>query len=224
MSEIVRKVSDKFEVVLASSSARRYEILHEVMGFNDITLMKPSFEENLDKRKYVNNPKGYVRDTSAEKARGIRADLAESFNKSNGKQIKPKLVICADTVVIDPENNIHEKPKKWELQLENLLKFRNAREPLRVVTAVNLIKWISPQDFTTTSYDDETEIYFDNELPVDIVHDYVQSGDALEVAGGLKVQTFGGSMIQRINGDFFNVVGLPLNRTFKAIYRAAFEA
>ncbi|SCV03759.1 LAME_0H12992g1_1 [Lachancea meyersii CBS 8951] len=221
MSKVVRNICDRFEIVLASSSPRRYEIVTEVMGFVDVKLMKPSFEENLDKSLYVGNPVGYVHDTSKAKALGIVEDLKKQIE---GEAKKPKLVICADTVVIDGDNNIYEKPQVARKQMSNLLNFRDGDDPVRVATSVTLINWRGSEDYTFEQFEEISEVHFDPEFPLAVVEDYVDSRDALDVAGGFKVQSFGGAMISKINGDFFNVVGLPLNKTFKAIYAAAFPS
>ncbi|SCV05723.1 LANO_0H13762g1_1 [Lachancea nothofagi CBS 11611] len=219
MSQVVQQIRDKFEVVLASSSPRRYEIVTEVMGFSQVKLMKPSFEENLDKSLYEGKPIKYVHDTSKGKALGIIEDLGKL---ACGYAQKPKLVICADTVVIDSDNTIHEKPQVPQRQLTNLLDFRDSDDPVKVVTSVTLIKWQGPDDYTLEQFEEISEVYFDPDFPLSILYDYVDSKDALDVAGGFKVQSFGGAMISKINGDFYNVVGLPLNKTFKALYKAAF--
>ncbi|SCU81647.1 LAFA_0C06348g1_1 [Lachancea sp. 'fantastica'] len=221
MSQVVRDISERFEIVLASSSPRRHEIVSQVMGFSNVRLMKPSFEENLDKALYVDNPVGYVHDTSREKGLGIVKDLIKEHNELVSNQ-KPKIVICADTIVIDGDNKIYEKPQESEKQLDNLLGFRDSDSPLRVTTSVSLIKWQGPDDYKFSQFEETSELYFDPEFPLAIVNDYVDSKDALDVAGGFKVQSFGGAMISKINGDFFNVVGLPLNKTFKQIYDMAF--
>lgn len=217
MSKIIPEITEKFEVVLASSSARRYEIVHDIMGFSETTIMKPSFEEDLDKTLYEGRPVDYVIDTSRGKADSILDDLKDD-KKVN---LRPKIVICADTIVIDENDTIHEKPKIEEVQLRNLEAFCKSKDPVRVATAVNIILWRGPDQYEISSFHDITELYFDHDLPSDIVRDFVRSHNSLEVAGGFQVQTFGGCMIPRINGDYYNVVGLPLNKTFKTIYTFA---
>ncbi|SCU82940.1 LADA_0C08790g1_1 [Lachancea dasiensis] len=220
MSQVVKQIEDKFEIILASSSPRRYEIVTDVMGFANIKLMKPSFEENLDKTLYEGDPVRYVHDTSRAKAIGIVDDIKQLEISASEK--RPKLIICADTVVIDSDNNIHEKPKESQKQLANLLSFRDSDGPVKVATSVTLIIWQNTEDYSFEQFDEISEVHFDPDFPLGILYDYVDSRDALDVAGGFKVQSFGGAMISQINGDFFNIVGLPLNKTFKALYKAAF--
>lgn len=219
MSSIIEAICDKYEIILASSSPRRLEILQEIMGFPHIKLMKPSFEEDLDKSLYKDNPAQYVCDTSMEKARGIARDLNSGNSAVDGKG---KLVVCADTIIIDSDNKIHEKPKFEEVQLKNLTKFHNCDEPLKVITAVALINWKDQENYSFDQFHEVTSVYFDNDLPADVIECYVDSKDGLNVAGGFKIQSFGGVMIDKIEGDYYNVVGLPLNKTFKAIYKEVF--
>ena len=70
------------------------------MGFADIQIMKPSFEENLDKSIYADNPIGYVEETSLQKAQGIIHDFSVNSAELEAN-CKPKLIICADTIIID---------------------------------------------------------------------------------------------------------------------------
>lgn len=94
-------------------------------------------------------------------------------------------------------------------------------EPVSVVTAVTLIKWYSKKNFELIPFRDETKVFFDNKIPLKTLQQYVESGDGLEVGGGFKIQGQGALLIEKIEGDYYNVVGLPLNKTFKALYAEA---
>lgn len=218
MNAVARTLSSKYEIILASSSPRRFEILTEQMGFKDVIVMKPSFEEDLDKTLYHKKPLQYVQDTCLGKAHSIVHELKQ---QQNDQHSKPKLVICADTVVIDHTDEIYEKPVYKETQLKTLLKFTQSGKPMRVATAVTIIRWASAQDHQFESFYEVTEVFFDKEIPRTLIEMYVESGDGLQVAGGFKVQGFSGCLISGINGDYYNVVGLPLNATWKRLL--AFE-
>lgn len=181
----------------------------EQMGFVDIRVMKPSFEEDLDKSLYEGNPVQYVQDTCKEKAKSILTELTEGA--------KPKLIICADTIVVDHTEQIYEKPIEREVQLRNLIKFTQSGKPMRVVTAVTIIVYKTSNDYCFDSFNEQTEVFFDSNIPRSLIEMYVESGDGLQVAGGFKVQGFSGCLIRGINGDYYNVVGLPLNATWKRI-------
>ncbi|SMN18937.1 similar to Saccharomyces cerevisiae YOR111W Putative protein of unknown function [Maudiozyma saulgeensis] len=221
--QCVDKICSEYKVVLASSSPRRYEIMHDNMGFNDLLIMKPTFEEDLDKSLYINNPIQYVVDTSYGKAQSILVDLQNVKEK--------RLVVCADTIVLDWDNIIYEKPGTAERQLENLKRFcYESEKPLKVVTAVTIIEWdpngVDHGDNDTNNklanqqirqFHEISNVYFDSKISEQVIQDYVNSEDGLQVAGGFKVQGYSGILINRIEGDYYNIVGLPLNRTFKEL-------
>ncbi|CAI7464095.1 CGH_1_collapsed_G0050640.mRNA.1.CDS.1 [Saccharomyces cerevisiae] len=169
--------------------------------------MVSTFEENLDKMNYSTDPIGYVCDTSWHKAQNIIEILTDYEDENPNEIDKPKLIICADTIIIDKNGRIYEKPKTKEVQKKCLMKFcYEDDEPVNVVTA-----WY---------HSDETKNN-DNKIPLRILEEYVESGDGLEVGGGFKIQEQGAILIEKIEGDYYNVVGLPLNKTFKGLYAEA---
>ena len=216
--QCVDKICSEYKVVLASTSPRRYEIMHDNMGFKDLLVIPPTFEENLDKSQYADNPIQYVVDTSYGKAQCMLSELQDVKEK--------RLVVCADTVVLDWDNIIYEKPGNKERQLANLKRCcYGSQKPLRVVTAVTIIKWDpnaiddgnKSMKHQIHQFHETSEVYFDSTVPEQVIQDYVYSEDGLQVAGGFKVQGYSGILIDRIEGDYFNIVGLPLNRTFKEL-------
>ena len=55
------------------------------------------------------------------------------------------------------------------------------------------------------------------ELTEEQIDAYVASGDSLDKAGAYGIQTMGGMFVEKINGDYNNVVGLPLSRLFQTL-------
>ncbi|CCF60269.1 hypothetical protein KAFR_0J02050 [Kazachstania africana CBS 2517] len=214
MCGVIEKITSKYEVILASSSPSRYEIVSETMGLKDIKVVKPTFEEDLDKAQYENDPIRYVRDTSRGKAQSIVADADKLFNECN-----PKLIICADTIMFDNDKVIYEKPIERDVQLRNLSKFcySAADNVINVVTAVTLIVF-DGKNHKLKEFYELTKIFMDHDIPRELLEDYVESGDGLQVAGGFKIQGLSAMIIKKIEGDYYNVVGLPLNKTFQAMW------
>ncbi|CAI4036415.1 hypothetical protein SMKI_15G2590 [Saccharomyces mikatae IFO 1815] len=221
-SGIIEYICSEYEIILASTSPRRYQILHDTMGVTDLKTMVSTFKEDLDKENYSSDPIGYVHDTSWHKAQSIIEILTDCENQNPNESVRPKLIICADTIIIDRAGKIYEKPKTKEVQMKYLMKFcYEDDEPVSVVTAVTLIKWYSKKNFELIPFRDETKVFFDNKIPLKTLQQYVESGDGLEVGGGFKIQGQGALLIEKIEGDYYNVVGLPLNKTFKALYAEA---
>lgn len=217
INRVIESITSQFQIVLGSSSERRYEILQQVMGVPQLIVMKSNFAEDLNKNDF-SNPVDYVNETSHHKALGVIDHLKETTTATTDQ---PKLIICADTVVIDSQGNIYEKPKYKEIQLENLKKFcYEFNEPLSVVTAVTLARWNHSGDYVVRdTFTDITKLYMDPQTPLELLEDYVASGESTQVAGGFKIQGASAVFIKKIDGDYYNVVGLPLNKTFQAMYR-----
>ncbi|GCF01421.1 hypothetical protein ZYGM_001322 [Zygosaccharomyces mellis] len=219
VNRAIASIASQFQIVLGSSSERRCEILQQVMGISQITIMKPSFEENLNKSEF-GNPVDYVSETSRHKALGIISDL-KNDHTSLTVTSSPKLIVCADTAVIDSQGNIYEKPEHKEVQLKNLKKFcYELTGPISVVTAVTIARWNQRDDYDIrNTFTEETKLYMDSQVPLELLEDYVESGEGIKVAGGFKIQGASAIFIKKIDGDYYNVVGLPLNKTFQALYR-----
>ena len=73
-----------------------------------------------------------------------------------------------------------------------------------------------------------TEVKFDETLPDEMIEAYVADGEARDAAGGYEIQGKGVIMIESIQGDYCNVVGLPLQKLVElidsTIHAEAFDA
>lgn len=194
------------------------------MQFRDVRVVPSKFAEDLDKSQYLADPVQYVRDTSLYKAKAVVRTLGQADEIQIASE-KDMLIICADTVVLGPNKRIYEKPKSREAQLRNLKIFcYECSDPVKVVTAVTIIHWRNKHDHSFHTFHDETDVDFDPEIPESIVEKYVASGDGDGVAGGFKIQGPASVMIRGVQGCYYNVVGLPLNKTFKALLNTALHA
>jgi septum formation protein len=172
------------KLVLASASPRRSEIL-SVAGFEfDII---PSKAEEISEGL---PPEEAARANALLKAKDV-------FNKSSDG-----VVIGADTVVtIDGE--ILGKPKDRE-DAFNMLKSLSGRKHY-VITGYAVIS----EDFETSSYC-STEVVF-RDLSDKEIYAYIDTLEPMDKAGSYAIQEKGSLFIESMNGDFFNVVGLPVS-------------
>nr|XP_044997377.1 probable bifunctional dTTP/UTP pyrophosphatase/methyltransferase protein [Jaculus jaculus] len=67
-------------------------------------------------------------------------------------------------------------------------------------------------------FSEETRVTF-SELSPELLWDYVRSGEPMDKAGGYGIQALGGMLVERVSGDFLNVVGFPLNRFCRELDR-----
>lgn len=112
--------------------------------------------------------------------------------------------LCADTVVV-LETRVLGKPKTPEMNAAMLHDLSGRAH--RVITAVSL-----GQSDLVDMLTVETSVHF-RLLPETWVARYVQNGEGSDKAGGYAIQGVAGGFVERIEGSYSNVVGLPLSQT-----------
>ena len=173
----------KRSLILASGSPRRKEIL-ETMGIPycvDVSDVDESFSAS---------PEDMVLELSARKARAV----AERHGNA--------LVLAADTLVFGDE--VLGKPKSPEHAAEMLRKLSGSWHS--VYTGLTLIDTVTG---TCIRKADQTRVHFVKLSEEDIAA-YVASGECSDKAGAYGIQGKGGMFIDRIEGSYSNVVGLPM--------------
>jgi len=176
--------------VLASASPRRKELLGFLIPEYEIKISE--IEENLN----IADPPHLVMRLSFDKANDIAGGL------SGGE-----VVIGADTIVVI-ENEILGKPAGRDEAAE-MLRALSGKTHL-VYTGVTVIDTQSGK--TLTEYE-KTAVTFDS-LSDEEIADYVRTEEPLDKAGAYGIQGYGARFIKKIDGCYFNVVGLPLNRLY----------
>ncbi len=201
------------KLILASGSPRRAEILNFV-GWE--------FEKrvaDIDETEFLNeNPTDYVQRLAREKAEAVAAHY------ENG------LILGADTIVVIDEKIIG-KPKDL-LDARRMLKLLSGRWH-EVLTGVALVKkQVSGQKANTITKEQRTKdkgqrtklvvglqttrVKF-AELSDAEIEFLVEKGEPLDKAGGYAVQAQAALFIEEIQGDYWNVVGLPINLVFRLV-------
>jgi septum formation protein len=177
-------------LTLASSSPRRRQLL-EMLGI-PITVVSPDVPEV---RRVVETPVDYVERLAREKAMSVPG----------------RLVLGADTTVVI-RDEILEKPVDAADALRMLQKLQGRTH--QVVTSVALVA-----DETLHQATDVTNVVF-RKLPDDFLEAYVATGEPMDKAGAYGIQGFGAALVERIDGDFFSVMGLPLRLVLELLERA----
>ena len=193
-----------WQVVLASASPRRKELLEQIGICPQIC---PS---NAEEKKDETDPQKLVEKLSSVKAE----DVAGCFPAGT-------LVIGADTVVSivkDGESDpvILGKPVTVE-KAEEMISLIQGRTH-QVYTGVTVILCLGADRFAETTFAEkaDVEVY---EMAEDEIRAYAASGEPLDKAGAYGIQGSFAAYIKGIKGDYSNVVGLPLGRLCHEIKR-----
>lgn len=123
--------------------------------------------------------------------------------KSVAKKYKNALIIAADTFIVF-RDKIFGKPHTDKESLK-MLKALNGKAH-SVITGFTIIDTNSNR---TLSKAIETKVYF-RKLTIKEIEAYVKSGETKDKAGAYAIQGLGSVIIRKIEGDYFNVVGLPV--------------
>lgn len=178
------------ELILASASPRRRELLAN-MGLDFTVLASDADESIVDK----DVPPGiYVQELALLKAASAALKAAKNKNA---------LVIAADTVVVNDEK-ILGKPADAE-DAARMLRALSGRTH-RVYTGICVLR---VRDAYTVCKSVCTEVEF-RELSERRISRYIDSGEPMDKAGAYGIQGLGAMLVKGINGDYFNVVGLPV--------------
>lgn len=189
MSQKKIQLPSSVSVVLASGSPRRRELLEQI-GL-PFTVMPSQAEERLEPGL---EPAMAVQSLSLLKA----AEVAKA-------QPEGALIIGADTVVV-LDNEILTKPHDAE-EAKAMLRRLSGRSH-SVLTGVTVFR---RRDGKSVSVTEETTVHFKT-LTEQEIASYVQTKEPLDKAGAYGIQGLGGLFIEKIEGDYYNVVGLPLAR------------
>jgi septum formation protein len=180
-------------IILASNSPRRKELM-KMAGFEFEVKSK-----NVDE----NHPEGM-------KADEIPVHLASKKAKVFLSEITDnEVVIGADTIVI-LKGKIYEKPVDREDAIQMLAALSGQMH--EVVTGVCILSKQKEVVFSDT-----TKVYF-NQLTREEIEFYVDNYKPFDKAGSYACQEWIGAVaINRFEGDYFNVVGLPINRVHQEL-------
>ena len=175
--------------ILASASDRRKELLSRIIS--DFEVKISDFDEGTVE--ISKNIEKYVKTLAEGKAKSV------ALNCTNDS-----IIIGADTVVVIGDN-ILGKPRDKDDAFRMLkLLSNNVHKVYSGVAVINKKKQVMQ---SKSLY---TEVYF-SELSDEEIWKYIDTGECLDKAGAYGIQGYGGVFVKKINGCYYNVVGLPLN-------------
>jgi septum formation protein len=178
------------KLVLASQSPRRRELL-ERAGFTFTVRVAGVEEQRLDGEP----PEAYVR--------RLARDKAEAVELAGGE-----VALGADTIVV-VDNHVLEKPADPD----------DARRMLEMLSgrAHEVMTGICLRTLEAQVADVETTKVVFSRLSADEIAGYVASGEPMDKAGAYAIQGLASKFIERIDGCYFNVVGLPVSLVYRRL-------
>lgn len=218
------------EIILASGSPRRRELLTKAqVDFKVLSV-------DIDETQQLNEmPKDYIERMVKAKA----AAAVEQLNKTHtlNKPAEPMIILTADTigvladgqtVLVKPTNRDHAY-RMWQQMSDNTHEVWTAVQATKIQpvskpsqdgtihdsTVLNSIVFEVVEQQQLTERTDVTFI----PLTAQMMSDYWNSGEPADKAGGYGIQGLGAAWVERINGSYTSVVGLPLAQTLALIER-----
>jgi septum formation protein len=173
------------EIILASSSPRRRELLGKI----GVTFRVVSAD--IDEDIAQTNPAKLVETLALEKARAVA-------------KIEPNAVIIAADTTVAFNEHILNKPSDIRENAEFIARLNGQWHD--VYTGICIIaegREVIGVERTRVKFRDLSELE---------IQAYAASGEGLDKAGGYGIQELGMTLVERIEGDYFNVVGLPVVR------------
>jgi len=184
-------------LVLASGSPRRKELLEEA-GLEFTVLTQPIDESRLDQER----PHEMALRLARAKARAVAQGLAD-----------PTVVLGADTIVVLGDE-VLGKPDD-EAEATDMLRRLSGREH-EVITCVAVTRAPGAEDWAVRTV--RTRVVF-RELTPRVIERYIATGEPMDKAGSYGIQGLGVQLVERTDGSFTNVVGLPLVEALECIAR-----
>ncbi len=187
--------SDFKKLVLASgSSGRRKMLLEAGYDFSVVVSEVPEIlAENEDPELYV-----------VRLARAKAAAVSSLLHQKNDALSSKNVVLAADTVVVSPEGKVLEKPISIEDSIEMLKGLSGRAHYVVTGCAIFLEKNLE------YLFVDKAKIVM-REYDLDDIFVYIKDGETLLCSGGYSIANRAASFIERVEGSFTTVVGLPMH-------------
>ncbi|MGA7225237.1 MAG: Maf family protein [Candidatus Acidiferrales bacterium] len=191
------------KLILASSSPRRAEVLRNA-GFTFEIRPAPVDETRLPHQ----SAEAYVERVAEAKAQAAAAQARQAG--------EPAIIIAADTTVLI-DGHILEKPAD-AADARRMLRLLNGRTH-EVLTALAVINIATAQE---SLHVEKTRVEI-VKLSEEEIANYIATGEPFDKAGAYGIQGIAGRFAARINGCYFNVLGMPLSRLWAMLHELGWK-
>lgn len=186
------------KLILASNSRTRKQIL------DNVGLKYTVIPSNIEEHSKETDPKDYVMDLSKQKAEFIAKDLTEG------------VILSADSIICIDGKKL-EKPKTRE-ESKEMLKNLSGRINY-AVTGVTIIDLYKNKKMT---FNEVTEVFFD-ELSDEEIEWYIENEEYIFERCGYSIAGKSSIYIPKINGDYYNILGMPISRVYKELRKLGYQ-
>ena len=195
------------KIILGSASPRRRELLSQIgIGFT----VRVSDKEEVY---HSDIPEEIVKELALMKAENVATELFEEQQAPPVREETDFVVIGADTVVV-LDQKILGKPADEEDAFRMLKSLQGRAHEVYTGVAVLCCKEGKMQ--TVRSHAVKTAVYV-HEMTEDEIRGYIATGEPSDKAGSYGIQGAFAKYIDRIDGDYYNVVGLPVSFVYQTL-------
>ena len=191
-------------IILGSASPRRRELLAQIGADFEVRV------SNKEEIYHSTVPEEIVKELALMKAENVAEELAE---ENPAGAVKSTVVIGADTIVV-LDGKILGKPADEADAVQMLSSLQGRRHD--VYTGVAVLDYDENGEKRVYNYPVGTAVYV-NEMTEEEIRAYVETKDPLDKAGAYGIQGRFAAHIDRIEGDYYNVVGLPVSRVYRTL-------
>ena len=184
------------KVILASGSPRRKELM-ELMGIPFETDVSDA-DEDIDKEM---PPERYVGELSRRKAKAVEA------------RHEKDIIIGADTIVV-MDGTVLGKPKDKDNALKMLHMLAGRTHSVYTGVTISYPKGIADRAEESFHVRTDVTMYPANEM---LLEAYTESSEPYDKAGAYGIQGRGALLVERIEGDYYNVMGLPISGLYRRL-------
>lgn len=190
-------------IILASNSPRRQALMEQAgIPFEQLSI---SIDESLDDEV---SPYDLVKLISTKKA----VSAMQGLKDKNLPEGDVTVIISADTI-ISQNGMVIGKPESEQHAFDMLKKLQGNHHS--VYTGLTVI-FKEHDGFAVKNIVDTTNVFM-RSLKDDEIWDYIKTGEPFDKAGGYAIQEKGALLIEKIEGDYYTVVGLPLIKLYTAL-------
>lgn len=181
-------------IVLASSSITRREIMDKLKIKYDIVT------SDVEEKSSKEDQREYVKELSRNKAESVSKKVSN----------KNSIIVAADSIIYK-DGKKYEKPKSIDEVKKNLKELSGTKN--QGITGVTII---DKSNGKTKTFACVTDVYF-REISDDDIEWYVSHEENLLKKAGYSLEGIMSLFLERLDGDYYNVLGLPLGELYKGI-------